>query len=224
MGGKTTQTTSRVSPMLSLHLAAASFTAPAVPKQVLRSSPVNMAIAKPSKALPFLEAPPCQSSKLIGAEAGFDPLYLSEFIDSNWAREAELKHGRICMLATTGYVIQEFFSIPGYPGYNPNPLEAVTSVPVEGLVQILLAISALEYANNKGKYTQMDMFTDQSKVAGDVGFDPLKFRDNKESFPRLELAELTHGRLAMLGFSGMIHQTLVTGKPIIASTAEIFSS
>ena len=71
--------------------------------QAVRSSPVNMAIAKPSKALPFLEAPPCQSSKLIGAEAGFDPLYLSEFIDINWAREAELKHGRICMLCAAAH-------------------------------------------------------------------------------------------------------------------------
>jgi len=132
------------------------------------------------------------------------------------------RHCPPCYRATTGYVFQEFFSIPGYPGYNPNPIEAVSSVPPEALVQILLGISVLEYATNKGKYTQMDMFTD-GKVAGDVGFDPLKFADNKEAFPRLQLAELTHGRLAMLGFSGMIHQTLVTGKPIIASTAEIFS-
>jgi len=66
--------------------------------QVTRSSGVNMAIANPSKAVPFLSAPPCQSSKLAGAETGFDPLYLSEYIDIKWAREAELKHGRICML------------------------------------------------------------------------------------------------------------------------------
>lgn len=67
-------------------------------EQVTRSSGVNMAIANPSKAVPFLSAPPCQSSKLAGAETGFDPLYLSEYIDIKWAREAELKHGRICML------------------------------------------------------------------------------------------------------------------------------
>jgi len=65
---------------------------------VSRSSGVAMAIANPSKAMPFLEAPPCQSSKLAGAETGFDPLYLSEYIDLKWSREAELKHGRICML------------------------------------------------------------------------------------------------------------------------------
>lgn len=40
-----------------------------------------MAIAKPSKSLPFLTAPACQSSGMVGAEAGFDPLYLSDFFD-----------------------------------------------------------------------------------------------------------------------------------------------
>ena len=66
--------------------------------QVSRCGAPSMAIAKPSNAMPFLTAPPCQSSGLPGAETGFDPLYLSEFIDIKWAREAELKHGRICML------------------------------------------------------------------------------------------------------------------------------
>ena len=57
-----------------------------------------MAIAKPSKAMPFLTAPACQSSGLPGGETGFDPLYISDFMDIKWMREAELKHGRICML------------------------------------------------------------------------------------------------------------------------------
>ena len=57
-----------------------------------------MGPAKASNALPFLTAPACQSSGLPGADTGFDPLYLGDFIDLKWLREAELKHGRICML------------------------------------------------------------------------------------------------------------------------------
>ena len=57
-----------------------------------------MAISKPMKALPFLTAAACQSSGLADAETGFDPLYFSDFLDVNFLREAELKHGRICML------------------------------------------------------------------------------------------------------------------------------
>ena len=62
-----------------------------------RSGSVSMAVAKASKAMPFLTAPACQGTGLVG-DAGFDPLYLSDFMDVKWLREAELKHGRICML------------------------------------------------------------------------------------------------------------------------------
>ena len=66
--------------------------------QASRTAGVSMVTNKPMNALPFLEAASCQSSGLPGAEAGFDPLYFSDFLDIKWLREAELKHGRICML------------------------------------------------------------------------------------------------------------------------------
>ena len=53
--------------------------------------------------------------------------------------------------ASTGYMAQEFFSLPNYPGYSPNPVEAVSSVPTEGLLQIVLFVSWLEIISNKGK-------------------------------------------------------------------------
>jgi hypothetical protein len=40
----------------------------------------------------------------------------------------------------------------------------------------------------------------------------------------LELQELTHGRLAMIAFAGMIHQTFVTGKPVLASLGDMFAA
>ena len=52
---------------------------------------------------------------------------------------------------------------------------------------------------------------------GDLGFDPLKFGDNSATRAQLEMAELKNGRLAMLAFSGMIHQTFVTGKPLFGT-------
>merc|ERR1719183_2631723 len=190
--------------------------------QASRSSAVSMSVSKPSNALPFLDAPARQSSGLVGAEAGFDPLYFSDFLDIKFLREAELKHGRICMLASTGYMAQEFFSLPSYPGYSSNPIEAVSSVPAEGLLQIILAVSYLEVVSNKGKFSMTNMFED-GRAPGDLGFDPLKFGDNPATRARLELAELKNGRLAMLAFSGMIHQTFVTGKPLFASLSDIFS-
>ena len=190
--------------------------------QASRAAGVSMAIAKPSNAIPFLTAPASQTSGLAGAEAGFDPLYFSDFIDIKWMREAELKHGRICMLASTGYLAQEFFSLPSYPGYSANPVEAFSSVPSEGLAQIVIFMGWLEIIGNKGKYTMTNMF-EGGRAPGDLGFDPLKFGENKETRARLEMAELKNGRLAMLAFSGMIHQTFVTGKPIFASLDDIFA-
>jgi len=181
-----------------------------------------MDVAKPMAAMPFLTAASCQSSGLLGAETGFDPLYFSDFLDIKFLREAELKHGRICMLASTGYIVQEFIGLPNYPGYSANPVEAVSAVPPEGLLQIVAFMAWLEVVANKGKYSMTDMFED-GRAPGDLGFDPLKFGDNPATRERLEMAELKNGRLAMIAFSGMIHQTFVTGKPLFASLQEIFA-
>ena len=123
-----------------------------------------MAISKPSNALPFLTAPACQSSGLPGAETGFDPLYFSDFLDIKWLREAELKHGRICMLATTGYFLQEFYSLPNYPGYSANPVEAFSSVPSEGLLQIFIFMGWLEVIGNKGKVCTRPHFAQSKRL------------------------------------------------------------
>jgi len=189
--------------------------------QASRSSAVTMD-AKPMNSMPFLTAAACQSSGLPDAETGFDPLYLSDFLDIKFLREAELKHGRICMLASVGYMVQEFVALPGFPGYSPNPVEALSSVSPEALLQIVAFASWLEIVSNKGKFSMSDMF-EEGRAPGDLGFDPLKFGDNTATRARLELAELKNGRLAMLAFSGMIHQTFVTGKPLFASLNDIFA-
>ena len=101
--------------------------------------------------------------------------------------------------------------------------QAVSAVPAEGLLQIVAFMAWLEVVANKGKYSMTDMFED-GRAPGDLGFDPLKFGDNPATRERLEMAELKNGRLAMIAFSGMIHQTFVTGKPLFASLQEIFAA
>ena len=47
---------------------------------------------------------PADAWILLAGYAGFDPLGFSDYYDIKWLQEAEIKHGRICMLAAVGMV------------------------------------------------------------------------------------------------------------------------
>lgn len=54
-------------------------------------------------------------------DAGFDPFRFSDFVPVDFLREAELKHGRIAMMATVGFVAVDcgmrVYPVPeGYEG------------------------------------------------------------------------------------------------------------
>lgn len=74
----------------------------------------------------------------------FDPFGLSKGKDEEtlrWYRSAELKHGRVSMLATLGIVVQGFNTkiIPGFPVTETNEIEALKKVYYEApsaLVQV----------------------------------------------------------------------------------------
>ena len=46
---------------------------------------------------------------LVVWQEGFDPMGFSLAIDIRWLREAELKHGRVAMLATLGWITTVFW-------------------------------------------------------------------------------------------------------------------
>ncbi|KAI0565113.1 Light-harvesting complex I polypeptide [Gracilaria domingensis] len=151
-----------------------------------------------SKAIPFLEAPPKLDGTLAG-DSGFDPLYLSNYINLDYARAGELKNGRIAMLATLGILVQEFVHLPGPMFQESNPIKAIYAVPVEGWIQILAFVSVVELATFKATFEK----------GGDLGFDPLGL-GKKGDYKELELKELKNARLAMIAFLGFIIQTIVT--------------
>jgi light-harvesting complex I chlorophyll a/b binding protein 1 len=76
-----------------------------------------------SKSLPFALQPVKLDGTLAGDE-GFDPLGLSNLdeslgLDLYWMREAELKHCRLAMLATVGFLGQELGIVfPGMVSYK----------------------------------------------------------------------------------------------------------
>jgi hypothetical protein len=115
------------------------------PAQVGRSS---VALNEMSKSIPFLTRPEKLDGSMVG-DMGFDPMGLSDIqTDLRYARWAELKHGRVCMLAVLGMVWQEYFPhLPGDAYATTDPFEAISSVGFGSNIQTLLAIGCVELAN-----------------------------------------------------------------------------
>merc|ERR1711881_821920 len=85
----------------------------------------------------------------------WDPLGLSadgDFATFKRRRAAEIKHGRICMYATIGYMVPEYFKFPGYLSPSaglkfadvPNGLGALSKLPVLGGAQIIAFCGVIE--------------------------------------------------------------------------------
>jgi len=149
----------------------------------------------------------------------FDPLNLANVGSDEtlaWFRAAELKHGRVAMLAFTGYVVQsEGFHFPGMLSDDVSfeslsamkPFDAWDAVPDAGKAQILFLCFVGELASEsqgthymKGGKTPEVVFPkfDFSGVDADV----LKTKQNRE---------LNNGRLAMIGIMGFIAANNVPG-------------
>jgi len=186
--------------MLSLVSAANAFQAPAAAHHVsVQQSAVSM-MAK-SKALPFMESPE-HLEGMVG-NVGFDPLGLSTPQNIKWMREAELKHGRMCMLAWTGYVAVDVgIKFPGEKYAALTSYTAHTATAQKELFFALLLVGTFETIGFTQIYNMLD---GDDREAGDFGFDPLKLLPNNEE--QYKLAELTHGRAAMLAFSAVVTQS-----------------
>ena len=166
-----------------------------------------------SKSVPFLVAP--ENTKGWVGDDQFDPVGFSNYFDMKWLREAEIKHGRVCMLATVGFVAQQYWTIPGMVDVADANL-APEAAGLSSMLQIVLYVGVLEFWMNKGKVTMENMFEDPERIPGNFGFDPLGLSVGKtdEQKADMELKEIRNGRLAMLAIGGMIHHNIVTGGPL----------
>ncbi|CAN0112553.1 unnamed protein product [Ectocarpus sp. 6 AP-2014] len=121
-----------------------------------------------SVALPWADKPLIGDGDMVG-DAGFDPLNLANGpADLVWLRTAELKHGRICMLACVGMVAPELVQHPvGFSGFEfapeftqMNAFAALSSVPRLGLAQIVILCSLIEVASFTGNLTEKYLYED----------------------------------------------------------------
>lgn len=134
---------------------------------------------------------------------------MSENMDQDWAAAAEIKHGRVCMMACVGYVVQEFVHLPNEMYSESNPLLAMSTIPHAAWAQIIFFIACCELATFKATF---------SSAGADYNFDPLGMM-SKVDVKDMRVREIINGRLAMLGIMGFMAQTLQTGKPVVAQLA-----
>jgi hypothetical protein len=152
----------------------------------------------------------------------FDPAKLSYGISADTFaqyRTAELKHGRVAMLAVLGYVATETYHFPfdiapGIPCSSiPSGIAAIDAIPFLGWAQIIFLIGAVDYYGFLGDFDY-----------GKLDLEP-------EEYKKRQTQELQHGRLAMLAFLELIRHdsqnlvspgfdgldNLITGLPFIYS-------
>merc|ERR1712038_1845440 len=153
----------------------------------------------------------------VQAPVGYwDPLGLAKDGDEfsfKRRRTVEIKHGRICMLATMGYITPELTGKwPGFlsPSENlkfadiPNGLGALSKVPFTGWVQM---IAYAGFTEVKAGYD-----ADVNNTPGDMGWKPpLLATDDPDTKTRRLNAEIANGRLAMMAIIGMFFQDGLTG-------------
>lgn len=179
-------------------------------QQSQRSGSVSLNAEEMSKSIPFLVRPEKLDGSMPG-DMGFDPMRLSDIqTDLKYARWAELKHGRICMLALLGILVQQAgIHLPGDAYTNPDIFGAIKQVGWAVNVQIFLGMAAIELLTFNQTYGEGE--------PGDFGFDG-GFLKNKgpDEIARLKESEIVHCRLAMIAFVGAFVQTLLFGSAIPA--------
>lgn len=166
---------------------------------------VTMQSGRMSKSVPFLLKP--KNLDGLPGSVDFDPLLISDYVNVRFLQEAEIKHGRVCMLACLGMLVQEQITFGG--SYFPKmlPVDAHNHyIATGGMGQILMFIAAFEAVS----YYALKQTMEGKSAPGDFGFDPLGFGKDPTAFKKYQLNEIKNGRLAMIGIGGFIHQQWVT--------------
>jgi len=195
-------------------------------------------------AVPGLPEPAYRQFKdpLLGeCDAGFDPLDLATQASPfgkgpetyyNY-REAEVKHGRLAMLAATGWLSSEELqaSLAQKLGLTdalakgemaPSLVNGgLNDLPGWFLPAVFMISSWIELVPKRqgNRDDVLKYKPQQGRIPGDLSFDPLALRPTIEalgtSVQTLHNSEVKHGRAAMLGIVGFVLQEFITKVPVL---------
>jgi len=158
------------------------------------------------------------------APAGeFDPANLLEGASKEevyrW-REAELTHGRVGMLASLGFLVQEGFH-PLFAADGGPAIEQIPKLPPAlwffmatgiGIAESLRIQKGWANPYEGSERSQNEFMLKEGYYPGDLAFDPLGLApEDPAEFRLMQERELSHGRLAMLAAAGFLAQEAVTG-------------
>mmetsp|Transcript_6714 Transcript_6714/g.6385 ORF Transcript_6714/g.6385 Transcript_6714/m.6385 type:complete len:226 (+) Transcript_6714:79-756(+) len=184
-----------------------------------------------SKALPFAPVPKMLDGSMAG-DVGFDPFGFagSDKESLSNMREAEIKHGRLAMLAVAGWPVAELWDkkIAAALGLQDSLTStgASPSLLNGGLDKIepeywVMVIALAGLFENESRATKEEKAKDY--IEGDCGFDPLNFfPENKADQLVMQTKEIKHGRIAMMAILGFAVQEALYRTPVVAETPFFF--
>jgi hypothetical protein len=184
-------------------------------EEFLRLDPVTQSKFKNLAKDVVVKASTLKAEDMAGATAplGFwDPLGYSKVWDLASLRAVELKHGRVCMLATLGMIVSEKFH-PIFDGWGDGAFVSAAASHFTPTASLNFWPAFVTMIGG------LDLFLDLSQpedaAPGDFGFDPLGLKPKgARDLLELQNKELNNGRLAMFAAAGILAQELVTGKKI----------
>jgi Chlorophyll A-B binding protein len=172
----------------------------------------------------------------IPGDSGFDPLgFASSEKTLFWMRDAEIKHGRLAMLAAVGWPLSELWhkNIASVFGL-PSILAANDRAPsiLNGGLQntwafgmLMMSIIFAGYLEGKAM-NDGNIFWGAEKPAGyipgDYKFDPLNLINAKGNKNAMLSAEIKNGRLAMIAITAFVFQEFATKLPVVVETPYLF--
>lgn len=204
---------------------------------------VSLALA-PGPRMTVNAGPSVVDIRKIG-DYGFDPLSLGTAETFVPFREAEIKHGRLAMLAAVAWPLQEIFHpilvdalrgssiavrdvLAETAGKSPNLLNGGLEQ-FEVLPSLVLAVasaSALELADLRKRQADGLAFNEYKAdhIPGDFDFDPLNLSRSLPEKQRIEFMEkeLLNGRLAMIAVTSYVLIEASLQIPVIRFTPDLF--